>query len=297
MGQIRFSLAQIEAFACVCEAGNLTRAAKRLGKDRTTVSELIDYLELDLGYALFDRNIRPLQLTEAGQRLYRQARLFLQEAEAFSLLAEQIPQQMRQHLTLCYDPFTPRHFLTELTRLLGQQDIQLDLLVMEREMAEVWLESGAADVGVYQAVNRSISEKFKWRALGAIELAAYACEGFFPAEEPISLLSLASRTQLIPFSTLSDSMSKRLQIAARTQVVNELTLLQPLLSAGQGWALLPTDIQAQRWPQVKRLETELGTNGLMHPIVALWKPGAGGELLHIIEQMQQLYAIKSIVPL
>lgn len=52
MGKIGFSLAQIEAFASVCETGNLTQAAKRLGKDRTTFSELIENLELDLGYSL-----------------------------------------------------------------------------------------------------------------------------------------------------------------------------------------------------------------------------------------------------
>lgn len=289
MGQIRFSLAQIEAFASVCETGNLTRAAKRLAKDRTTIGELIEYLELDLGYALFDRSTRPLQLTEAGQRLYRQARLFLQEAEAFSLLAQHIPQQVRQKLTLCYDAFTPRYFLTELAVWLGQRGIRLDLLVMERADAEQALESGIADIGVYQAVNRSISEKFKWRALGAIELAVYAAEGFFPAAGPVTLLSLASSNQLIPFNDLPEHMAKRLRIADRIQVVNELGLLQRLLNAGIGWAFLPTHLEMQHLPQVNRLDTELGKQGLMHPMVALWTPGADGELLQIIENMQQMF--------
>ncbi|MFI8418411.1 LysR family transcriptional regulator [Serratia sp. NPDC078593] len=235
MAKIRFSLAQIDAFASVCEAGNLTRAAKRLGKDRTTVNELIEYLELDLGYALFDRATRPLQLTPAGQRLYRQARLFLQEAEAFNQLAGQIPEQLRQRIVLCYDSFIPRAFLIALTTVLRQQGIQLDLCMMERAAAEVMLENGTADLGIYQAVNRSISEKFKWRAIGAIELAVYANEGFFPALSPVPLRSLSSHNQLIPFSNLPDAMAKRLQIADRIQVVNELSLLQTLLSAGHGW--------------------------------------------------------------
>ncbi len=289
MGQIQFSLAQIEAFASVCETGNLTQAAKRLGKDRTTIGELIEYLELDLGYSLFDRRTRPLQLTEAGQRLYRQARLFLQEAEAFSLLAQHIPQQVRQKLTLCYDAFTPRQFLTELAVRLGQRGVQLDLLMMERGEAEQALENGMADIGVYQALNRSISEKFKWRALGAIELAAYAREGFFPADCPVTLLSLASSTQLIPFSDLPEPMAKRLRIADRIQVVNELGLLQVLLNAGMGWAFLPTHLQMQHLPQVNRIDTELGKQGLMHPMVALWKPGASSELLQTIESMQQMF--------
>ncbi|MFZ4835501.1 LysR family transcriptional regulator [Rouxiella sp. Mn2063] len=289
MAQIRFSLAQIEAFTSVCEAGNLTQAAKRLRKDRTTVSELIEYLELDLGYALFDRSTRPLQLTAAGQRLYRQARLFLQEAEAFNLLAEQIPQQVSQQLTLCYDPFTPRPFLVELTQALHQQGIRLDLLMMERADAELALEKGNADMGIYQAVNRSISEKFKWRAVGAIEFAAYAREGFFPTSTPVPLLSLASSMQLMPFRHLPDPMAKRLQISDHIQIVNELALLQSLLALGQGWAFLPTHLQPQQSPQVVQWDTELGQRGLLHPMVALWKPGAGAELLNIVEQMQQIY--------
>lgn len=79
-------------------------------KDRTTISELVDYLELDLGYALFDRSTRPLSLTDAGKLLYRQARLFLHEAQAFGQIAEHIPQQLSTQLTLCYDAFTPRDF-------------------------------------------------------------------------------------------------------------------------------------------------------------------------------------------
>lgn len=289
MRQIPFSLVQIEAFASVCETGNLTQAAKRLGKDRTTISELVEYLELDLGYSLFDRHTRPLQLTEAGQHLYRQARLFLQEVEAFSLAAQRIPQQVRQKLTLCYDPFTPRYFLTELAVCLTQRGVQLDLLMMERADAEVALENGVADVGVYQALNRSIGEKFKWRALGAIELAVYAREGFFPAGSPVRLLSLAASTQLIPFNNLPEPMAKRLQIADRVQVVNELSLLQSLLTAGIGWAFLPTHLNMRHLPQVSRLETELGQQGLMHPLVALWQPGANSELLHIIEDMQRVF--------
>lgn len=289
MAKIRFSLAQIEAFASVCETGNLTLAAKRLGKDRTTIAELIENLELDLGYSLFDRSTRPLQLTEAGQRLYRQARLFMQEAEAFNLLAQHIPQQVRQKLTLCYDPFTPRPFLTELAVFLSQRGIQLDLLMMERGEGEQALADDVADIGVYQAINRSIGEKFKWRALGAIELAVYAREGFFPAGSPVTLLSLASSTQLIPFGHLPEAMAKRLQIADRIQVVNEPALLQSLLTAGLGWAFLPTHLQMQHVPQVSRLETELGKQGLMHPMVALWKPGANSELLQLIESMQQIF--------
>ncbi|EKT62501.1 LysR family transcriptional regulator [Providencia burhodogranariea] len=288
MGKLRFSLMQIEAFTCVCEAGNFTLAAKRLKKDRTTIRELVEYLELDLGYLLFDRQTRPLQLSPAGKKLYRQARLFLQEAEAFGILAEQIPQQVNQSYTLCYDPFTPRQFLANLVVELHQQNIQLNLLMMERIDAENALENGIADIAIYQAINRSISEKFKWRAIGSIEFAVYANDDFFPSVTPLPLITLASKCQIIPFRDLPESISKRLQISDHIQIINEISLLQSMLASGLGWAFLPTHLQPTLLPKIKIWDTELGHQGLLHPMVALWKPGPNNGLLNIINQLQQI---------
>lgn len=272
MEPINFSLAQIEAFACVCECGTLTQAAKKLKKDRTTVSQLIDYLEIDLGYVLFNRTKRPLELTDAGKRLYRQARLFLHEAQAFSQVAKQLPEQLKTHLTLCYDPFTPRDFLIKLSNYLAQRQISLDLLMCERAEAERWFDEGKADIGIYQALNRSVNDHLKWRAVGSVSLAVWARKGFFPVT-PVSMLRLAASPQLVPFCALQDSLAQRIQLADRIIRVNEISLLQKRLSAGDGWAFLPRHLGVEQWENVERHETEAGDKGLTHPVVALWKPG------------------------
>ncbi|MEL4013902.1 LysR family transcriptional regulator [Dryocola clanedunensis] len=290
MSLLNFTLAQIEAFACVCESGTLTQAARKLKKDRTTVSELVDYLELDLGYPLFDRSTRPLTLTDAGQLLYRQARLFLHEAQAFAQIARQIPQQMSAHITLCYDPFTPRDFLFRLTRLLQSRQIQAELIMCERSQAEQWLEEGLADIGLFQAMNRSVNGTLRWRVTGSISLAVYAAKGFFPAM-PASILQLASSTQLIPFQAMPDWLAQRLRIADRTVRVNEIAMLEKLLAAGDGWAFLPDHFQAESWPGVERVETEFGDSGLSHPMVTLSKPGQIAQplLTQLLDAMQEAW--------
>lgn len=272
MSLLNFTLAQIEAFSCVCECGTLTQAARKLKKDRTTISELVDYLELDLGYPLFDRSTRPLTLTDAGQLLYRQARLFLHEAQAFAQIARQIPEQLSAHVTLCYDPFTPRDFLFRLTRLLRARQIQLDLILCARGQAERWMEEGLADIGLYQAMNRTINDKLQWWAVGSIELAVYAKEGFFPVK-PVTALQLASCTQLIPFEAMPPWLAQRLQIADSTVRVNEMSMLESLLCAGDGWAFLPPHFRAESWQGIERVTTEFGETGLSHPLVTLSKPG------------------------
>ncbi|MFI8418409.1 hypothetical protein ACQKDS_18725 [Serratia sp. NPDC078593] len=52
---------------------------------------------------------------------------------------------------------------------------------------------------------------------------------------------------------------------------------------------MPTHLQAEQWPQVSRLATELGQQGLMHPVVVVWKPGAESDVVHLIDQIQQIY--------
>lgn len=70
MKTLQYSFAQIEAFATVAETGSLSRAAIRLGKDRTTLRDLLDYLEDALGYALFQRHGRSLALTAEGSSFF-----------------------------------------------------------------------------------------------------------------------------------------------------------------------------------------------------------------------------------
>ena len=58
MKTLQYSFAQIEAFATIAETGSLSQAAIRLAKDRTTLRDLLDYLEDALGYRLFSRCVR-----------------------------------------------------------------------------------------------------------------------------------------------------------------------------------------------------------------------------------------------
>lgn len=290
MTAINFSLAQIEAFASVCETGSLTLAAKRLQKNRTTVGELVDTLEINLGYSLFDRTKRPLQLTEEGQQLYAQSRLFLQEAAIFNQIAMQMPDNIQQTLTLCYDCFTPFNLLTRLAHFFNELRVNTNFLCVERNQAELLLAAGKADIGIYQAMNRMINDSFKWRALGAIELGVYAGAAFFSADhKTVTMMELVSRKQLIPFQELPDHLAKKLRVADATQKVTDLALLKELLNNNAGWAMLPTHLFDKPYGTVKRYNTELGDKGMTQTLVALWLPTANQHIAQIIQQLFVIY--------
>jgi DNA-binding transcriptional LysR family regulator len=64
------TLLQLEYFISVVETGNFTHAAKQVYTSQPTISRQIQMLEEELGYSLFNRNSKPLRLTEPGQILY-----------------------------------------------------------------------------------------------------------------------------------------------------------------------------------------------------------------------------------
>ncbi|MFO3951724.1 LysR family transcriptional regulator [Enterobacter hormaechei] len=270
-----YSFAQLEAFTAVAEHGSLMKAASKLGKDRTTLRDLIDFLEDGLGYALFLREGRSLRLTPEGEQLQRQAHLLMRQVKAFEAFARSVPDSATQDIALVYDPFTPRAFLQALIATLAAKKIRLSLTSASRDEAEAMLANGQADLGICQARNRSVGNEMEWRALGAIEMDFYAATTLFAeVASPVSLLDLSLVPQVIMHAASDEPVARRLQISGHTLFTNELEMLRGLLEKGCGWGFLPTHLQAARWQNVKRLNTEMGSQGIGQTMVTIWKPGS-----------------------
>ena len=275
MASLIYSFAQLEAFTAVAEHGSLMKAASKLGKDRTTLRDLIDFLEDGLGYALFLREGRSLRLTPEGEQLQRQAHLLMRQVKAFEAFARSVPDSATQDIALAYDPFTPRAFLQALIATLAAKKIRLSLTSASRDEAEAMLADGQADLGICQARNRSVGNEMEWRALGAIEMDFYAATALFAeVASPVSLLDLSLVPQVIMHAASDEPVARRLQISGHTLFTNELEMLRGLLEQGCGWGFLPTHLQATQWKNVKRLPTEVGSQGISQTMVTIWKPGS-----------------------
>jgi len=61
-------LAQLEVFLAVAREGKFSRAAEKLHRTQSAVSQSIHKLEEGLGELLFDRSSRDGRLTDAGRR-------------------------------------------------------------------------------------------------------------------------------------------------------------------------------------------------------------------------------------
>ncbi|MGE5794541.1 MAG: LysR family transcriptional regulator [Bacteroidota bacterium] len=74
---MRLNLFDLQLFAAVAEAGNLTQAAKRVHLATAAASARIKNLEASLGVLLFDREPTGLRLTPAGETALHHARRLL----------------------------------------------------------------------------------------------------------------------------------------------------------------------------------------------------------------------------
>jgi DNA-binding transcriptional LysR family regulator len=75
-----FDLRSLEIFLAVCETGAMSSAGRSLGLTQPAVSLAIGDLERKLGFALFDRTVRPLAVTVAGGLLRQRASALITEA-------------------------------------------------------------------------------------------------------------------------------------------------------------------------------------------------------------------------
>ncbi len=90
MSLTRFTIRQIETFACVAEMHSFGAAAQRLGMTPQAVSQLIAELENVLAFRLFDRTTRRVNLSAAGRDFLPSAETILRHVRAAESAADDV---------------------------------------------------------------------------------------------------------------------------------------------------------------------------------------------------------------
>ena len=139
------SLLQLEIFLLVAECKSITSASRRLFISQSAASRLIHKLEEDVGAELLDRSNRGVQLTQSGEQLYRQIKLYYSKlSSAFYNINR--PEGQAVHIA-CLDA---TETLDELSPLLRQfenlyPDTVLDVKVCNHQLLRESILSGDSD--------------------------------------------------------------------------------------------------------------------------------------------------------
>src|ERR1700757_4640146 len=97
------TLDQMRVLAAVAETGSFSAAGRRLGRVQSAVSQSIQTLEQHLRLALFDRDAKTPQLTDAGRAILDMAREVLARAEDLQARAAAMEAGVEPELTIAID--------------------------------------------------------------------------------------------------------------------------------------------------------------------------------------------------
>jgi DNA-binding transcriptional LysR family regulator len=102
--------AELLAFSKTVESSSLSRAAAELGVPRATISRRLARLESRLGARLLRRTTRSLLLTDAGEALYRHARIVLDAVSQAEASVRRTDDSVRGELRVSLPPMMQASF-------------------------------------------------------------------------------------------------------------------------------------------------------------------------------------------
>ncbi|WP_407176979.1 LysR family transcriptional regulator [Bradyrhizobium sp. STM 3562] len=141
---------QLEAFIAVAETHNFTRAAERLRMAQPMVSSLVRELEAELGFRLFDRTTRRVQLTAAALEFLNDARRLTSDMDGALRRARDVGARRRGHIKVGAPPLLAAALLPKAIREFAQSSPGVAVSVVDRSLAAIHelLTSGDIDLAV-----------------------------------------------------------------------------------------------------------------------------------------------------
>jgi DNA-binding transcriptional LysR family regulator len=146
-------LRHLRYFVAVAEQRHFGRAAERLGIAQPPLSKQLQDLEAELGYPLFDRSRRPVELTAAGEMLLGHARGLFEGLELAVSETRRAGAGHSGHLSIGYPQSLAYSGLTRILRAFRERSPEVAIEVRELSPgAQVEaLKRGDLDVGFVRA--------------------------------------------------------------------------------------------------------------------------------------------------
>jgi DNA-binding transcriptional LysR family regulator len=146
----RIAFRHLDAFLILAREGNVSRAAELMGVAQPALSQQIQLIEARIGTPLFERNARPLRLTDAGRYLHAEAASLVDRFESVVAEVRQIGQGKRGWLGIGFTRSAMYEFLPPVVRefSLNRPDVELRLHEMLTEDQPDALRAGTIHLGL-----------------------------------------------------------------------------------------------------------------------------------------------------
>ncbi|WP_150285507.1 LysR family transcriptional regulator [Rummeliibacillus sp. TYF-LIM-RU47] len=150
------NLFQIEIFIKVVDIGNFTKAGELLGMTQSGISHNISSLESELGIILLNRGRNGISLTDSGERIIRNMRNILTEAESIKQETASILGIKKGKIRIgSFSSFSSKMIPTIMSSFRKEfKGIEIEFYEGSYEQILRWVEDGKVDIG-FTSLNRS----------------------------------------------------------------------------------------------------------------------------------------------
>ncbi|MBS3025950.1 MAG: LysR family transcriptional regulator [Dolichospermum sp. DET50] len=270
----QLELCHLKYAIAVNDKQGFTNAAAYLEIDQGFLSKQIKWLEKKIGFQIFDRNQRPLKLTDAGNEFLQAARQILHQVEQSIELGQRFSRGEKGRLNIGINTSIANSKLPDILRAFNEKFPEVELMLQELASYEQIdkLRNQKLDLGFFHLHNLHninndndnvftfipvlqeslvivLPENHRFARRTSISLAALANEQFILP--PISLAALANEQFILPPNNLLYNLREQinglcLDAGFKPKVKQEAAWISTVLSlvaGGMGISLLPANVQ------------------------------------------------------
>ncbi|POR46690.1 DNA-binding transcriptional LysR family regulator [Paraburkholderia eburnea] len=267
-------LRHLRYFVAVAEERSFTRAAQRLHIAQPPLSRQIQQLEEILSVQLFERNARPLKLTDTGRFFYQHALQLLAQTAELESMTRRVG-KIERNLCVGFVGSTLYGMLPKIIRRYRQQNAEVELSLNEMSTMDQIkaLKEGRIDVGFGRirledpSIRRVVLREE--RMIVALPLGHVLGD----AKTVLSLHDLTNETLIIfpksPRPSYADQVLAAFHDRAlkpgRLLETRELQVALGLVAAGEGISIVPKSVYGLKRDDV--LYKDLDDANLVSPII------------------------------
>ncbi|GEM78505.1 LysR family transcriptional regulator [Vibrio superstes] len=234
------SIEQLSAFVETIDRGGFKPASRRLGKHAVTISGLVANLESAVGFELFVRKPRSLELTEKGKELYDHARSVLREIEHFDAKASSLLGDEPSRITIAIDSALNGAELSLVYKHLFQRFPTLEVKILSGDplLVRSWVLTEQADIGLSMGTFSMSHELSSARAF-SFQIANLASPDLKLAGKKMTMHQARGLHQ-ISVKFLKDlGLSEAHNVSNKITYCNNLHEILELVKHCSCWAVMP----------------------------------------------------------